>query len=136
MAETVEQIRQKIAKLQAKEEALLAKEVDGVVARIQEAIAFYKLTPERLFGTTAKPAGRGKKSASKPALKRAKGKAERGAPAPAPSATPADRRSLKGTKLPAKYKDEDGNTWSGRGSQPRWLKAAIEGGKTLEYFAA
>lgn len=27
-----------------------------------------------------------------------------------------------------------GETWSGRGLQPRWLKTAIEGGRTLQEF--
>ena len=38
-------------------------------------------------------------------------------------------------KVAAKYRDEAGNTWSGRGLQPRWLKAAIQGGKKIEDFA-
>ena len=32
----------------------------------------------------------------------------------------------------AKYKDEAGNSWTGRGSQPRWLKEAVAAGKTLD----
>ena len=35
-------------------------------------------------------------------------------------------------KVPAKYRDGAGNTWSGRGLQPRSLKAAIEAGKKVE----
>lgn len=35
-------------------------------------------------------------------------------------------------KLPVKFRDGAGNTWTGRGSQPRWLRAAIESGKTLD----
>ncbi len=31
-----------------------------------------------------------------------------------------------------KYKDDAGHSWSGRGPRPRWLKAALEAGKTLE----
>ena len=38
-------------------------------------------------------------------------------------------------KVAAKYRDEAGNTWSGRGLQPRWLKAAIGAGKKIEDFA-
>ena len=38
-------------------------------------------------------------------------------------------------KVAAKYRDDAGNTWSGRGLQPRWLKAAIQGGKKIEDFA-
>src|SRR5262245_58730193 len=28
---------------------------------------------------------------------------------------------LKGKKVPAKYRDKEGNTWAGRGAQPVWL---------------
>ena len=43
--------------------------------------------------------------------------------------------SLKGKKVPAKYRDKAGNTWAGRGAKPRWLVAAIKEGKKLEDFA-
>ncbi len=36
----------------------------------------------------------------------------------------------------AKYRHpETGETWSGRGLKPRWLKSQIEAGKSLEDFA-
>ena len=38
--------------------------------------------------------------------------------------------------LPPKFKDDAGNTWSGRGSQPRWLKDALAAGKKLEELRA
>jgi DNA-binding protein H-NS len=41
----------------------------------------------------------------------------------------------KGAKVAAKYQDGAGNTWSGRGLQPKWLKAAIASGKSLSDFA-
>lgn len=41
-----------------------------------------------------------------------------------------------GTKVAAKYRDaQTGDTWSGRGLQPRWLKAAMAAGKKLGDFA-
>lgn len=40
----------------------------------------------------------------------------------------------KGTKVLPKYKDSEGNTWTGRGLKPRWLQAAITSGKRLEDF--
>jgi DNA-binding protein H-NS len=43
--------------------------------------------------------------------------------------------SLKGKKVPPKYRDRAGNTWAGRGAKPRWLVAAIKEGKKLEDFA-
>ena len=44
--------------------------------------------------------------------------------------------TVKATRKPvaAKYKDETGNSWTGRGSQPKWLKDAIAAGKTLDQF--
>jgi DNA-binding protein H-NS len=41
---------------------------------------------------------------------------------------------LKGRKVAAKYRGPSGETWSGRGLKPRWLVAAIKGGKKLEDF--
>ena len=39
--------------------------------------------------------------------------------------------SLKGRKVPVKYRDRSGNTWAGRGAQPRWLREKLKAGKTL-----
>jgi DNA-binding protein H-NS len=36
----------------------------------------------------------------------------------------------------AKYKDGAGNSWTGRGPKPGWLRAAIDAGKSLEDFLA
>jgi len=42
----------------------------------------------------------------------------------------------KGGKVAAKYRDSSsGETWSGRGLQPRWLKAALAAGHKLDEFA-
>ena len=38
-------------------------------------------------------------------------------------------------KVAVKYRDGGGNSWSGRGLQPRWLKAALGAGKKIEDFA-
>jgi len=42
--------------------------------------------------------------------------------------------SLKGRKAPIKYRDKSGNTWAGRGAQPRWLTAAIKAGAKRDDF--
>jgi DNA-binding protein H-NS len=105
MPKTLNQIRAQIAKLQREEEAMRAKEIAGVVARIQDAIAHYGLTPADLFGTGAVAKKRG---AAKPA----------GATKKAPS--------------PAKYRDDAGHTWSGHGKRPNWFKAALAAGKTAQ----
>src|SRR5437879_4784812 len=40
-----------------------------------------------------------------------------------------DRKSLKGRKVPAKYRDpQTGETWAGRGARPRWLQARLQQG--------
>jgi DNA-binding protein H-NS len=42
--------------------------------------------------------------------------------------------ALKGRKVPPKYRGPSGDTWAGRGARPRWLVAAIKGGKKLDDF--
>jgi DNA-binding protein H-NS len=44
------------------------------------------------------------------------------------------RSSLKGRKVPPKYRGPSGETWAGRGARPRWLVAAIKGGKKMDDF--
>jgi DNA-binding protein H-NS len=45
-------------------------------------------------------------------------------------------RKSSGSKVAAKYRDKaTGQTWSGRGLQPRWLKAALASGKKIADFA-
>jgi DNA-binding protein H-NS len=40
-----------------------------------------------------------------------------------------------GAKVAPKYRNADtGDTWSGRGLQPKWLKAALESGKKIGDF--
>jgi DNA-binding protein H-NS len=46
------------------------------------------------------------------------------------------KRTSTVAKVAAKYRDgATGDTWSGRGLQPRWLKAALASGKQLSDFA-
>jgi DNA-binding protein H-NS len=42
--------------------------------------------------------------------------------------------SVKGRKVPPKYRSPSGETWAGRGAKPRWLVAAIKKGKKVEDF--
>lgn len=49
---------------------------------------------------------------------------------------PAKTRGGKGNKVAAKYRNKaTGDTWSGRGLQPKWLKAALGEGAKLSDFA-
>jgi DNA-binding protein H-NS len=42
--------------------------------------------------------------------------------------------SLKGTKVPPKYKGPSGETWAGRGVKPKWMVEALKKGKEMESF--
>ncbi|MGZ8325617.1 MAG: H-NS histone family protein [Rhodoplanes sp.] len=42
--------------------------------------------------------------------------------------------AMKGRKVPPKYRGPEGETWAGRGAQPRWLSAALKEGKKLDDF--
>jgi DNA-binding protein H-NS len=41
---------------------------------------------------------------------------------------------LKGSVGSAKYKDANGNSWSGKGKMPKWMADAVAAGKTREWF--
>ena len=47
--------------------------------------------------------------------------------APAVSPPPPVKRKVK-------YRDDEGNTWTGIGQRPRWLRAKVQAGATLEQF--
>ena len=43
--------------------------------------------------------------------------------------------AMKGVKVRPKYRDaRTGDTWAGRGLQPRWLTAALKAGKKLDDY--
>ncbi len=49
---------------------------------------------------------------------------------------PSTRAGSTGGKVAAKYRNAaTGDSWSGRGLQPKWLKAALAAGRTLDEFA-
>jgi len=111
MAKSLAQIQAQIDKLQKQAEAIKAKEVGGVIARIREAISHYGLTAEDLG--FAAPSGSG-----------SAGKVTK-------TTTTKIRRTPNTSKVPraAKYKDDAGNSWSGVGKRPNWFKAALAAGK-------
>jgi DNA-binding protein H-NS len=48
---------------------------------------------------------------------------------------PAQARQGSRAKVPAKYRNAaTGDTWSGRGLQPKWLKAALAAGRKIDDF--
>ena len=110
MTKTYAEVMKQIDSLAKEAERLKRKEVDGVVARIKEAIAAY--------GLTAVDLGLAAKRGPKPGFKKAKGK----------------KKAAKAAKA-VKFRDEAGNTWGGRGPRPLWLRDALASGKKVEDFA-
>ena len=52
------------------------------------------------------------------------------------SKTRAKKASAESTKVAAKYiNSETGESWSGRGLQPKWVKQALTSGKSISDFA-
>jgi DNA-binding protein H-NS len=52
------------------------------------------------------------------------------------SSKPAASARRTGVKVAPKYRDAaTGNTWSGRGLQPKWLREALASGKRISDFA-
>ncbi len=113
MTKTYAQLVKQIESLTAEAEKARKKEVDGVISRIREAITAYGLTAEDL------------------------GFKARGKPGPKPGKAPKKRGRKAGAKTAAvaKYRNENGETWVGRGKRPAWLRDALAAGKKLEDFA-
>ncbi|MFM9014025.1 MAG: H-NS family nucleoid-associated regulatory protein [Gemmatimonadota bacterium] len=89
-------------------------------------------------GKAGRPSTRKKRKAAKLAAKKA---GKRGRPAKATKAgvgakgkKAGTRGTSKGGKVPAKYRGPNGETWSGRGKQPRWLAALVADGRTPSEF--
>ncbi len=159
MTTSYSRIIKQIETLQRQAETARSKEIAGVVSRIKEAVAFYRLTAADLglsggtVRTSTKTHGRTDRA---PKFADGSGKTWGGrGPRPAwltealasgkqlsdfaldgarPTTAPTRSKKSppKGRKVAAKYRDEHGNTWAGRGLQPRWFKDAIADGKTAE----
>ena len=164
MTQSYKQIQQQIEALQRQADKLRQQEVGGVVDRIKEAIAQYGLTAEQLgFGATSGPvkakvkvtkstlvrsakysdgqgntwSGMGKRPYwLRDALNAGKTLEEFATGSVAAKAKSPEVKAAKRRKSKALYRDRAGHTWTGMGPRPRWLKEALEGGKTLEKMAA
>ncbi len=111
MARSLSKIKEQIAKLQKEADSIQS----SVIARIRKEIALHDLTVEHLFGSGT---AAGSEMAKQPR-------------AVAPKA-PATRK--KATGKPAKFADDQGNTWGGMGKRPQWIREALEAGRALEEF--
>lgn len=125
MAKSLAKIEQQIKALEREAEQLRKKEAAGVVARIKEAIAYYDLSAQDL-GLASEPPGR--RGAAARGSRRVRPEQRRQLSNGASSHRSPARRRHGGVM----YRDEQGNTWSGRGRRPGWLKEALASGKTLE----
>lgn len=104
---SLDEIEAEIHRLQEEAKAIRQAEVADVISKMKVAIAHYGLTAQDL-GLVG---GRGKP--------RAKSTGVRSKAAPA-----------------VKYRDDAGNTWSGRGKRPTWFREALAAGKTAEQLLA
>jgi DNA-binding protein H-NS len=111
MTKTFHQIQRQIETLQREADKVKRKEIEGVVTRIKEAISLYGLTASDLGLAGGASAPRASKSAKAVGAKRKKHPAI------------------------AKFRNEAGETWVGRGPRPLWLRHAIASGKQLQDFA-
>ena len=119
-AQQLAKLKSRIAKLQAQAEAVRRKEIGGVIARIRVAIEQYGLTAEDLGLNGSRP---GRKPGLKPKAS-AEGTPPRGRKAAA-----------KRSKGVIRYRDDQGNAWTGQGRRPNWYVAALAAGKTPEDLA-
>jgi len=108
MAQTYKQIQKHIEQLQKRADALRSGEIKGVVDRIKVAIAHYGLTAAHL-GLASAIGGTKSKATTK-----SSGKSK--------------------VKSAAAFADDSGNVWSGRGPRPRWLRDALNAGRSIEEF--
>ena len=148
-------LRKKIQQLQTKLTAIEAQQSAARTAALtflRQAIADLGLSAEDVAAALA-GAGRGTTRRGRPAkgtkgTKGAKGstgarkgpKAKQGrrkktaAKSAAKSAAKGRANGAAGVKVPAKYRGPAGETWSGRGKQPRWLAALVAEGRAPTEF--
>ncbi|MDQ8174128.1 MAG: H-NS histone family protein [Gemmatimonadota bacterium] len=148
-------IREKIHELQSKLERIETQQRETRAAAlgfISEALERLGLTLQDLAagvgarrgrkGKVGRPSIRRKtKGAKKAAKKAAKKVGKRGRPAKATkkgasakAKKAGTRGAAKGGKVPAKYRGPNGEVWSGRGKQPRWLAALVAEGRSPAEF--
>jgi DNA-binding protein H-NS len=107
--------------LEKKAELAKRKELSTVIRKIKRSIKLYHLTAADLGLSVKNSDGVSvKRNQAKPPVK---GSVNRRA------------KAAKAAKIvPAKYADQSGNSWSGRGRTPRWLATQLAEGKSLGDF--
>ena len=111
------ELQGQIEKLQKQANDIKAREFDKTVAEIKAQMLAFGISVKDL--TTTKPAGKGKGKADKPVR-----------------VTKANSGAKKAAKpVEAKYRGPNGESWSGRGLMPKWMKALVVEGKSKQDFA-
>ena len=144
-------IREKIHELQSKLERIETQQRETRAAAlgfISEALERLGLTLQDLAAGVGARRGR-KGKVGRPSIRRktkgaktaAKKVGKRGRPAKATkkgasakAKKAGTRGAAKGGKVPAKYRGPNGEVWSGRGKQPRWLAALVAEGRSPAEF--
>lgn len=122
------EIQSQIEKLQKQAAEIKSREFDKTVKQILATMEAYGITLHDL-----QQAGAGKSPRKAPAKK---GKTGQSAVKRAAAQKTTRKSSVpKGTRLAAKYRSPKGETWSGRGSMPRWMAELVAAGKSRENFA-
>ena len=105
-------LRQQITEMEKQAAQLQKQNRPVVIAQLREQMAAYGITAEEL---------------SRPAPK-ARSKAQSAKPA-------GSARSKKPViSSPAKYRGPEGQTWTGKGTAPKWLNDLVAAGKTRDDF--
>jgi DNA-binding protein H-NS len=159
--QTYSDLTKQIQKLQAQAEAIRESERASVIKTLNESIRAYAISAQELSFTpkaakTAAPSQRapGTKYSDgsgnvwggmgpRPGwLREAIAQGKRledflpGAAAPTKAAAVPKKAAKKKPSGRPTYRDDAGNTWTGMGPKPRWLKEGIAAGKSLEDFQA
>ena len=110
---SIEELRQKQAQIQQEFETKYQHERAVALSKIQEWVTYFEIrSDEVVFPAGPVKSGRGRPKADSSAAGSGEGS---------------------GT-VAIKYRDEHGNTWSGRGLMPKWLREQIEKGAKKEDF--
>lgn len=125
-------IQSQIVALQKRASQLRTKQYKNALKKVVSLIKEFGITINEVKEATTDPSQRARpgkmaKKTGRPAkraAKRTSGNTSRKVKSPKGSRRPA----------PVKYKGPSGETWSGRGKQPVWLRTQIDSGRKLEDF--
>ena len=118
-----QRLQAQIAELQKQAAAIREAEKQATIISINELILAFDLTADEL--TFSCDSAKRTRSPGKQVARPTGG---------ATTNAKSKRHPTAGTVLPARFRDDQGNTWSGRGLQPKWLREAIAAGNALESF--